>query len=307
MRPLFKTLEAVAIGTSQYYGDLNLTPLIARPDMLPTCPTYKSLDEALSEGTIVISEVSETGSVPNLYADNSGDDPVLILDGEELVGAKQNRIANVTMLLPAQTKTIIPVSCVEAGRWSYRRRHFSSAGHTHFLSGRAGKAASVSASLKRQMSRQGDQRQVWSDIHRVMSGLKVRSSTASIHQAYHARADQLIDYQQAFVVAPDQVGIIYGLHGVVHGLDLFGSPEIFKRAFPKLIRGAALQASGGSSVSETDQHQLASFWTAVMRTNHDQYRAVGLGNEYRIASPGLSGSALIVDDRLVHLYAFPSR
>jgi len=306
MKTLFRTLEAVAVGTSQYYGDLNLTPLIARPDM-PTCPPYKSLDEALSDGTIVISEMSEAGSVPNLLADNSGDEPVLILDGEELVGAKQNRIANVTMLLAAQTKTIIPVSCVEAGRWSYRRRHFSSAGHTHFLSGRARKAASVSASLKRQQSRESDQHQVWSDIDEVMSGLKVWSSTASIHQAYHARADQLRDYQHAFAVAPDQVGIIYGLHGEVHGLDLLGSPEIFERAFPKLIRGAALQASAGPSGIDVDRDQLVSFWTAVMRTNHDRYRAVGLGEEHRIANPGLSGSALIVDDRLVHLYAFPAQ
>jgi ARG and Rhodanese-Phosphatase-superfamily-associated Protein domain len=35
---------------------------------------------------------------------------VLILDGEELVGAKQNRIVNVTILVVTQSEIVIPVS-----------------------------------------------------------------------------------------------------------------------------------------------------------------------------------------------------
>ena len=45
---------------------------------------------------------------------------VLFLEGEELVGAKQNRILNTSVLIAAHTKSKIPVSCVEAGRWGYK-------------------------------------------------------------------------------------------------------------------------------------------------------------------------------------------
>jgi hypothetical protein len=41
-------------------------------------------------------------------------------DGEQLVGAKQNRILNMTVLVAAETEVTIPVSCVERGRWGYR-------------------------------------------------------------------------------------------------------------------------------------------------------------------------------------------
>ncbi len=66
------------------------------------------------------------GSVPDLRVINRAEKMVLILDGEELVGAKQNRIVNTTILVAAQSTLVIPVSCVEQGRWSYRTLSFES-------------------------------------------------------------------------------------------------------------------------------------------------------------------------------------
>ena len=64
----------------------------------------KSLEEALADGTVKVTEVSAAGHVPELRVKNSGATPVLILDGEELVGAKQNRIVNVTVLGAAKLR-----------------------------------------------------------------------------------------------------------------------------------------------------------------------------------------------------------
>ncbi|MBN1322342.1 MAG: hypothetical protein JXA87_16045 [Thermoleophilia bacterium] len=86
---------------------------------------YVLLEQAIERGTLTITEVSEGGSVPFLHAVNKGPWPVLIFDGEELIGAKQNRIANATILVGVG-KTVLPVSCVEQGRWSHRSRAFSS-------------------------------------------------------------------------------------------------------------------------------------------------------------------------------------
>ena len=48
-----------------------------------------------------VTEVSEAGSVPFIQVANRADRPLLLLDGEELIGAKQNRILNTTVLVEA--------------------------------------------------------------------------------------------------------------------------------------------------------------------------------------------------------------
>src|SRR3990172_9050720 len=109
---------------------------------------YVTLDEALERG-FRIREVSESGSVPELIAQNPTDADVLLYDGEELVGAKQNRILNVTVLVAAESMLTIPVSCVEQGRWSYRSDAFAPAPHAAYPELRRRKAARREAGRRR--------------------------------------------------------------------------------------------------------------------------------------------------------------
>ena len=86
------------------------------------------------------------GSVPELKVFNGLSQPVLLLDGEELIGAKQNRVLNLTIMVPADTEMMIPVSCVEAGRWQHISDGFVAADRTQFARGRAKKLSQVSRS-----------------------------------------------------------------------------------------------------------------------------------------------------------------
>ena len=60
---------------------------------------HLTLKEALDKDALLISEVSHGGSVPELKVINKGSAPVLLLDGEELSEAKQNRVLNTTILV----------------------------------------------------------------------------------------------------------------------------------------------------------------------------------------------------------------
>jgi hypothetical protein len=112
---IFERLSKLELGPIQQHNNLAVIPLFA-PGM--EGPEYLTLKQALDARLLTIAEVSQGGSVPELKVINQGDLPVLLLDGEELVGAKQNRILNTTILLKEKSETLIPVSCTESGRWS---------------------------------------------------------------------------------------------------------------------------------------------------------------------------------------------
>ena len=116
-------LHRLTSGTKQSYRNMAVFPLLSEKDLTVD---YLLLDEALEKNLITITEVDESGTVPELKVENRAEKNLLILDGEELVGAKQNRIVNVTLLIAAQATLTIPVSCVEQGRWSYQSRRFTS-------------------------------------------------------------------------------------------------------------------------------------------------------------------------------------
>jgi hypothetical protein len=83
-------------------------------------PDYLTLDDALAGGT----GFRDRGARRRQCEQPEGHQPqpnvaVLIVDGEELVGAKQNRVVNLTILVPAQQTVVIPVTCVEQGRWHH--------------------------------------------------------------------------------------------------------------------------------------------------------------------------------------------
>jgi hypothetical protein len=116
-------LTGLKLGRKQSYKNLTVFALLS--DYAANL-NYLTLDEALSGNLIDVVEKSEGGTVPELRVINKSDRMVLILDGEELVGAKQNRIVNTTILIAGKTTTVIPVSCVEQGRWSYKSDKFYS-------------------------------------------------------------------------------------------------------------------------------------------------------------------------------------
>jgi hypothetical protein len=86
-------------------------------------PDYLILEEALTQGMGEITEVSQGGSVPDLKLINQSTDKLLVVDGEELIGAKQNRIVNATFLIAGRTEITIPVSCVKDGLTPGRKGH----------------------------------------------------------------------------------------------------------------------------------------------------------------------------------------
>ncbi len=182
----------MAVGLETSFNRLSVVPLIAR---VPSAPQrYITLDEALTRGDFEVTEMSEGGQVPQLHVLNTGMHPVLLVDGEELIGAKQNRIVNLTILVPAMEKLSIPVTCVEAGRWNRRSRGFASSGNAQYSRARANKVVQVSQSLAETGEARSDQHWIWDDIAAKADRMKVNSSTSAMSNIFDARQPSLDEH-----------------------------------------------------------------------------------------------------------------
>jgi hypothetical protein len=265
--PVAAALASVVLGPEVVVDNLTMIPLLAKapasdhgtcstPDTLSTrtvstlgtfstvssFPDYLLLDEVLDSGFVEITEISEEGSIPDVKFINRGTKPVLIVDGEELLGAKQNRIVNLTILVAAHSELTIPVSCVEAGRWRARSRSFTSALRTQYASGRAKRMSNVSYSLAMRGDRMADQAEVWDDIAQKSSRLNAESPTSAMDSIFNTHEATLDAFVAGFQPVEGQVGALFDVNGVLVGFDLFDRPSTLRKVLPKLVRSVAVDA-----------------------------------------------------------------
>jgi len=295
-------VPSLTIGDPVGAANLTMYPLLAGHD---SPAGYATLDEALAAGFLEITEVSEAGQVPVLTFLNTGTVPVLVIDGEELVGAKQNRIVNLTILVPPQTRLPVPVTCVEAGRWSLRSRAFAAGGRAHYACARAMKVEQVSCCLRDTGERFADQSAIWDDIGAKSARMGVHSATqaaAAINErarrdldAFHARLEPL----------PNQVGAVFEIDGAIVGLELFDSAATWRKSMRKIVESYGLDALDHNPRRRRPQPaDPARFLASLGDMEVEKFQAIGLGTDLRLQTPHVAGAALAVDDRLVHVLAF---
>src|SRR5207249_9831118 len=147
-------LSHIELREPQQFKNLVIVPVFISTN---TALDYLTLTEALAQRLATVTEVSQGGQVPNVKVSNASDLHLLLVDGEELIGARQNRTLNTSILLTGKSETIVPVSCTEAGRWGYNSAAFADAGYVSPHNLRRAKSSSVAASLKAAKGHKSDQ------------------------------------------------------------------------------------------------------------------------------------------------------
>jgi len=257
-----------------------------------------TLDEARKSGTLLITE-RDRASVPELVVDNQGKGYVLLLAGEILVGGKQNRVLREDILLPPLSgPRPIGVYCVEAGRWNEGRKEFES------------KGSFAQPGLRSRVMDRADQGQIWSSVARAAkeAAPATQSPTGSYQAIYDDDRikDHLGEIERA---APLQTPAL--AHGAavfagssLSGLDLFHSPTLFAREYPKLLRAYAVEAYRRTPPKDVPEAslraQVEGLLAQAARVEGSIRGNAGVGQlfEFRVGSG--RGAGLLFEGRVVH-------
>jgi len=234
--------------------------------------------------------------------DNPLDSNVLLYDGEELLGAKQNRILNVSVLVAAGSKTVIPVSCVEEGRWSARSAFFSSARHAAYPELRRRKAEQLSAEP---MARGAAQSAVWEEVRSKSARLHASSPTGAQADIFKTREKDLDLLRKRFALEPGHCGAVFAVGDRIC-LDYVSQPEAFARLYPKLLNGYLLDAIEWLDHEPAGYELFAAHYLATEAATRSRRPSAGLGEDVRFRGHGVVGSGLEFEGEIVQCCSFSS-
>ncbi len=304
MKQIISFLETAKLARKQVYQNLTVFPLLA-PDGVE--PDYLILEHALDQNLIRITETDNKGSVPELKLYNLGKKAVLIIEGEELVGAKQDRIVNFSFLIAGKTEVVIPVSCVEQGRWSYRSEAFSSGKKMMPASLRREHQEDVKFSLKQGRGYRSDQGRIWDNISEKSARMSVESPTHAMADVFDSYEDKLSEFLNKFQLIEWQVGAVFAINGRVIGLEGYSCHDTFKRFFDKLVKSYALDALDSPKKQQRESvppDRARRFLNSATKSKGENHPSLGLGVNITFESRIVSGAALVEKDRVLHLSAF---
>src|SRR4051794_30511995 len=276
-------------GTPQHFESLWLVPLFAAGE--PRAE-YLGLDEAAARG-LVVREVDDAGEVNSLVVENPLDLPVLLYEGEELVGAKQNRILDGSTLVPGKARTIVSVSCVERGRWAYRSRLFTPAPRAAY------------PDLRRAKHEGAAQGEIWQSVAAKATRLDAHSPTEAAEEIYISRAAPLEKFLAALPRHDGQCGAVACIGGRVTCVDWVSRSDAWASLHAKLVRGYALDAIEQPRRAPFPSRALALLSLALDRAHRFAAPAGSVGEIRRFEDERVVGTELAVAGEVVALTAFP--
>ncbi len=245
--------------------NLSIYPVIS--SLAADTSAFLTLDEGLASGSVRILERGQVesalyrrrnpehwprpqepwgggASVNELVLVNDSSRPLILLAGEVVSGGKQNRIIGADLVVPPKSEPLpLTVFCVEHGRWSSGGGGFGSA------------QAMAHPEIRRQAQVHKSQQGVWESVERAASGLAAASPTqdyASVlnSPAAKRRVEEVAasiegEYERELrdqVRGRGAVGVVVAINGQLVWSDVFSSPDLFRKYWPKLLRSYVMEA-----------------------------------------------------------------
>jgi len=292
-----KYLDKISVGNPIEYKNLKIFPITISTAL--SFDDIVTLDEASDKGWIKIKESGE-GEVNSVMVKNNGSEPVFMLTGEMITGAKQDRMLERDVLIPAHSGWIkLPVYCVEHGRWVSVSPEFKSGGLV--VPNAVRQAAKITES----------QSEVWDKVAENQDQLGVASGTGTARDSYEDEEvrEKLDDYSSNLNKIPKvssaTIGVVVTTGNRIICFDLFASNGLLKKLWKKLVKSYAMDALAGEK-SSLVRDDIKEFLGIFEDARFVSTGTPGLGDLFSIESTVGKGSALVNGKTLVHMDFFPS-
>jgi len=210
---------------------------------------YLTLDEAVEAKVVEVRERGEGGDVNRLEVLNKSGKPVFLMAGDFLLGGQQDRIVAESLIVnPGKDPVLVPVFCVESGRWHTQAKDGTLAETRTFTNTK--EMGAVTNDIKAAALRTANQGSVWQEVatQNTYFGASANNDSNTFRASLDSGETQKL-VEAAFADAKKKfAGKAHGFAMVVDGevvaLDMFESAELAGKLMDKLVRSYLASAIG---------------------------------------------------------------
>ena len=250
-----------------------------------------SLKKGLELGLVKVKEC-EQSQVNTLIVENNAVTPLILIDGEEVVGGDQNRIVNSTILIDAKSKMKVSVSCSEKNRWAYKSEFKQSEYIANYNTRRAKEYASRSS--------EKFQNVIWSSIDTLEEVNSFSSPTSAMEESYDNVKLKLNDIINNFNVVDNQNGILIMVDGEIKGFELLFNSEIYKDFHSKILKSYLIDCNIKQTVSTVDNSVVEDIIQKALNSTFDKKDSKCLEDVYVFDNYDGLGTLYIFKNQIIH-------
>lgn len=312
MNKIIDSIKNLEVGEVQKHKNLAVVPLIGRDSDLD----YLVLSDAINDGFEINERPNDSGgpSVQNLYVANKTGKNVLSIAGEYVVGGGQNRTLTRNIYFDKQFEGVIPVTCIEQGRWNPGQAQplpdleipgrVPTPGEPQRVP--AGVFASVGV-IPRYMAK-AEQGAAWDFAEKALCSYRCSSLSSDLSEVYTQRENDFNEFKKNFSSLDGQVGAISiisknGKRFFV--TDVFDKNSTFNKYFDNLLKSYILESGleDKSEISVSSQ-EAKGFLDSVDACEFRNVKPISLGDDIEIKRDNLKGSSLLFEENLLCLNLF---
>lgn len=299
-------IKDLNLGEKQICENITIIPLINNhyPDL-----DILSLKNGLSMGIVKVEECEES-RVNEIKVINNAVTPLILVDGEEVIGAKQNRIISKTILVNAKSTIHVPVNCSEKDRWNYTSE-FEHSNHFANSKTRCLKSQYVDHIVSNDEISSSDniyggevQSVVWNSIADLDDEGEVKSPTSAMSDVYTSSKKSQEEYLKYFESVPNQVGLISIVNGEFRGIEIFANPRQYKSYEEMILKSYIIDGLNKKEYLNISDKEIDNILNSITKECFNKDNTIGLGESFKISNEYGTGSILHYNDNLIHCNFF---
>lgn len=250
-----------------------------------------TLKKGLELGLVNVKEC-ENSTVNTVVVENNAVTPLILIDGEEILGANQNRIVNSTILVEANSKQDIPVSCTEQGRWAYKSEFKQSAYIANYNTRRAKEVASRTTD--------NYQSEIWKSIHELECENSFQSPTGAMSESYDRLKADHNKFLKEFKRVDGQNGVLIMQNGEIKGFEIFYNPQIYGEYHEKILRSYLIDNKIENTLFTINMDEIENVVENAKKSAFSKKKSAGIESKFEFENDYGLGTLYTFGDEIIH-------